>query len=137
MKFKEVAHLYLRCKCKVECNGEESYDETMHGIKYMTPLVGGRKFDVAGNYHFTPILRPLSNITYDEFNKMKDKMLGETVMAIQSHGLKRVILNRIQTNSLSFKDGLVLLENNFDLFGLIQSGEAIDATTLFPNPYRP
>jgi hypothetical protein len=136
MKFKDVAHLYIGCKCKVEDFGEVSYDEILHGIKYNSPLVGGKKFDVTSAYHFKPILRPLSDMTDEEFDSMKDEMIGETVIACTIYNRKLVLENRVGTNSLYFKDGIALMKRYFDLFNLIGAGEAIDATTLENNPYK-
>ena len=45
-----------------------------------------------------------------------------------------ILENRLTTNTLKFNDGMILLRKYFDLFGLIESGLAIDKTTLNQKP---
>jgi len=43
---------------------------------------------------------------------------------------EEIIRNRIKTNTLTFRDAQVLFKYHFDIFGLIERGEAIDINTL-------
>jgi hypothetical protein len=66
----------------------------------------------------TPILRPLSDMTEEEYNTWENGIGGKL---------------RTGTHDLIEEDALkthYLLSKHFDLFGLIEAGLAIDATTI-------
>jgi acyl-homoserine lactone acylase PvdQ len=88
-------------------------------------------------------LRPLSSMTEEEFNAIAPSLSSDIVLAYRQpknftdrpwHVI--ILENRLHTNTLTFNDGMVLLSRHFDLFGLIESGQALDATT-FPNQTAP
>lgn len=109
-KFKDVAHLYLGCECRVEAFGG-IFIEQMRGIKHGQPLIGGKAIDLYAYKNFKPLLRPLSDMT-DE----------EAEFAYHAyHDEKTLHLGCV-------KKTVYLLSRGFDLFGLIESGEAIDKT---------
>lgn len=78
-----------------------------------------------------PILRPLSDMTEDEENEIEGEYgsygLGEKHLcnALKNHDLRYV-------KKLDEAFGLIhyLLSKSFDIFGLIEAGLAIDASTL-------
>lgn len=109
MKFKDVAHYYIGCK--IGSITEDSF-VTMLGIEWNSelPIIGADGY----NYQYSeiyPALFPLSAMTAEQ---KRYYTLGKYLLP---------------------NDFKYLLDNHFDLFDLIESGEAIDATTLTPNPY--
>ena len=119
-KILDYAHLYIGCEVEVD---QTAYN----GSKHIWTLVGVEiKPDCVfyivlrdGNYqsfHNTPIkfiLRPLSDMTDDERSVYLE-------------------LNTTRENKEQCEANytVYLLSKSFDLFSLIQSGEAIDKTTL-------
>lgn len=73
-----------------------------------------------------PILRPLSDLTKDEFEELYDSMSYNTKMLI----LRDDNLHYNWAESTPYFDFKKLLENHFDVFGLIEKGLAIDVNTL-------
>ncbi len=110
----------------------------------------------------TPILRPLSTMTEvdlpewfnkwmpDGFDVLHNKANHYSWMEIDSKNDDGYTLTIWEDGSMSttckdngeqyaYQGALLfahLLSKQFDLFGLIKSGEAINATTLTPNPYK-
>ena len=77
-----------------------------------------------------PILRPLSDMTEEEKSTlkgvMKDSFKGENLLPIiKSGALTNLFFNKGNPSIV-----LWLLKQGFDLFGLIESDQAIDKTTL-------
>lgn len=110
-QFKDVAHLYLGCKIKTEegigtldeISTEKSDDVTITSYDLVHAYL---RFD-----EFKPILRPLSDMT-DEEEKASRAMYH---------------------NAGNYNFGIAaktnyLLSLGFDLFGLIENGEAITLT---------
>lgn len=119
MTFKEVAHLYIGCML-FDTNPNFYGQKVVFDYTYLS--ADRHIFD-----RCTPILRPLSALTQhdadtigytdrDEFLEMIDECTPEW--------------------RISAADYVYLLSRHFDMFGLIASGQAIDATTLTPNPYK-
>lgn len=127
---KDYLHLYLGCECRFSPYSEQSWiakmtTEDLHRF-------GGR-LD-----WMKPILRPLSDMTEEEW---KSKMMEFSVDVVSAYNSpftmfcdkpKHILIleNRLQTNTLRFNDGMILLKMGFDLFGLIEAGLAIDLTKL-------
>lgn len=70
-----------------------------------------------------PILRPLSDMTEEEMNACAPLILADPYKLIKEW-------NGTDVMQFSAKCALYLLKQGFDLFDLIPSGQAIDATTL-------
>lgn len=116
-QFKDVAHLYIGCKVKTDHRGIF----TLQGVSLHS---SGRLRAFTNDTHLcfvdelTPILRHLADMTLEEYDEViKMEKIGggmESMAAATAYALSR----------------------HLDLFGLIESGQAIDATTLNPNPYK-
>lgn len=119
MEFKDVAHLYIGCKIETDigfslANSSKytTYKElTIDNISDIIEALAVIEWD----RHCKPILRPLSDMTDKE---EQEWLIGKTQHLFYPTQFK------------------ILLSQHFDLFGLIASGQAIDATTLTPNPYK-
>ena len=96
----------------------------------------------AGLAECKPILRQLSGMTDEEWGQNGMNFSMNVFESVRSPKLtysdkpKHVLVleNRLHTNTLTFNDGMILLRMGFDLFGLIESGLAIDKATLMPVP---
>lgn len=135
-KFKDVAHLYLGCVVEDEnCpKGKVAVLDSVdtNGDCYVN------YYDTNGNCNtdavlgsvelFKPILRPLSDMTDDECKHegMILNKLWQNYDKFSNRGSKDTVAEQIE----------YLLSRHFDLFGLIEAGESIDATTLENNPYK-
>lgn len=110
MKFSEVAHLYLGCKM---------HDTQFNLTWELTPShfpSNWKSADFLGG-NSKPLLRPLSDMTREEdieFEKTQRVLCVSTIV--------------YSSKQLTPESFLWLLSKNFDLFGLIESGEALDAT---------
>lgn len=124
MKFKEVAHLYLGC---IMTRNGFSGKLLQVKLPKETDLNDEIEFQVScsdwwenfsDQNHYKPILRPFSDM-----NELEDR---------HAIGLKKTDGGIIgAAKCINF-----LASKYFDLFNLIESGEAIDATTLETNPYK-
>lgn len=114
MKFKDVAHLYKGVMMKTEL-GIFPLVCYHKGDWWLDTIHYGAK---AVEQDIKPILRRLSDITDDEIQQCEgityDYGIFEYVGPLSSY----------------------LLSRGFDMHNLIDLGEAIDAETLTPNPYR-
>lgn len=124
--FKDVAHLYLGCKIKT-AEGVGTFEALYTGGD--EPIIS---FDlIRAHLKFNqvrPILRPLSSISENEISNYLD---------IEGSATAITNLDReIQSRAYSPKSLVYLLSRRFDLFGLIDSGEAINANSLKENPYQ-
>lgn len=125
---KDYLHLYLGCECEALVKYSETSQKWVKG--YLAGIVKGKPqaqlYDAFGNawelLHETeeikPILRPLPDLTNDEA-----KVLGynRAIDWWRDHG---------HFGTHSAKNFAYLLKQGFDLFGLIESGLAIDKTKL-------
>lgn len=108
VKFKNVAHLYLKVWGIV--TGAENKEENGEWI-----LTAQRLENFLRNQlKFKPILRRLDSMTEEECYELE--MLGH-----------ELVLNSVGSNEFYAERTHYLLSKHFDLFGLIESGEAIDA----------
>jgi hypothetical protein len=144
IQLKDVIQYYIgqRCFNTWFPEGHEQYD-------YSWALTGvcvnnAKPYELQNDVYTTctnsirPILRKLEDITGDEYRTIKDQLSVDVVGAVRSGLLfysdKKpwvlVLENRLHTNTLLFNDGLILLKQGFDLFGLIERGEAVDQKTL-------
>lgn len=97
---------------------------------------------------YLPILRPLSDITAEECQKYLS-FYNDKNKYLSHDGAMMRVLYKDDTGFIGdFEDDeevsteynpngrlFWMLSKHFDVFGLIESGQAIDATTLNPNPY--
>lgn len=118
-KFKDVAHFYLGCKSKNMRGGTIGY--TLSGVlnSGLLKFKSDDGFDMI-LHDFKPILRPFSSVTENESIELE---LADVQIGLLAFG------HRLQMHMTpdQFKKCLDL---HIDMFGLIESGEAIDATTL-------
>lgn len=83
-----------------------------------------------------PILRPLSDLTKEEFKKqLSFGMIYDENTWFEGFEDGRLTIGSTTINAcvnrnVYYQDFLVLFENHFDVFGLIESGLAIDINTL-------
>lgn len=119
-KFKNVAHLYLGC---------ELTGMSKHNNRLNTRRLGEILLDERDNM---PILFPLSAMT----DGQKQKYRELSVECKQYNGinlLPNISAGRLTIHYMNSADPYLvtwLLSQHFDLFNLIPSGEAIDATTI-------
>lgn len=129
-QFKDIAHFYLGCKGTFENHIKGPQHPDTMGVDTFEDVLNGNY--AAG---FKPILIPL--VSMNEYQKRNFRLKCEKTKTDN-------ILPRISAGPLiewfhterSVVVTIWLLQNHFDLFGLIESGEAIDATKLNPNPYQ-
>jgi hypothetical protein len=134
MKLQDYLHLYIGC---------EGIAETI--AKFKTRLVisnhtndmrDGVDLEDAIQYNFKPILRPLSDMTEEEFREIFNPIQPKDVA---DEDFKDAMQNLIENGIDAFDfDGMSaqtvfeltrkLLSKHFDLFGLIEAGLAIDKT---------
>jgi len=140
MKFKEVAHLYIGCKVKYPDSDDKMIVATLSGVNSQSfeTTYSRKKKGCIGDYitsndgkqrghncyieNVKPILRSLSSLTEEEATEG----LGYDNLIYKPF---KVCNNFSSRSVFSAKEFVFLLSKGFDLFGLIESGEAIDATT--------
>jgi len=132
-KFKSVAHLYIGSAIlldpelweKRHKNNESVSVTIMRSNDYHELYGRGNVGDELPDHvskNLKPVLRNLSDMTEEERNNFL--LTKEKYMYGHSNSKKWAAVTHF------------LLSLNIDLFGLIEAGEAIDAETLTPNPYR-
>lgn len=128
-KFKDVANLYMGCRIL------ETLDHNGLTPKRLDDFLKGER-------DITPILRPLSSMTRDEAHQavLLDKFYGQhhvfdcefyrgaLCFKVQYEGQRRMWGKSVRISEISAHQFHYLLKQGFDLFGLIESGEASDAT---------
>lgn len=124
-KFKDVAHLYLGCDCLID-NQIRKLDTVAHAIGSYEVYCSfcGMGYECSD---IKPILRPLNDMTVEEELEYRDVCNKAYEFAKYKVG-----------DNIGWSDPRVsgaietqwLLSNHFDIFGLIESGEAIDKTKL-------
>lgn len=98
-------------------------------LEHLAPyLPYGLKVSVnEGKLQYRPILRPLSDLT-KEIDHNGERFVPQSKM---SHlDLEWLITSKNLIMKTNYEDVLKLLEWNFDVFGLIDQGLAIDINTL-------
>jgi hypothetical protein len=116
---KDYLHLYLGCKVReVMSLGYDEYTLTKLGLAYHAIHQGNKIF---------PILRPLSDMTEEE----KNELLQVDREYTSANILPNIPLGRLLVLHYTERQAQItryLLSKHFDLFGLIPTGLAIDAT---------
>lgn len=114
-EFKDVAHLYLGCRLS------GTQDSAGLTTRRLQEFLDEDRND-------QPILRPLSDMTEDE--QMELAELSD--LFLPDHLFKALVNDRKYLIDVRNAWGITayLLSKHFDLFGLIESGQAIDKTTL-------
>jgi hypothetical protein len=121
--FGQVKHLYIGCRVRIDKTGEVRIlvgcvKESLHLKKQNTPFVD--KFYI---HDVTPILRPLSDIALYEVEHYRHlQNMPDIPTEIRTHGLTPSAFH-------------YLLSRGFDLFDLIQNGEAADSTKVDRDNY--
>lgn len=135
IELKDVIHLYIGQKAKVFQNDvEQPYrDNTITGIAYNRVGVLYVSINYSGvstlYNDIKLILRPLSDITNDEcirLSKVQYEAKNDRNHLILGRGIVNEIMN--DTWGGSHKTFMYFIENGFDIFGLIESNQAIDKT---------
>jgi hypothetical protein len=115
-KFSEVAHLYFYTQCLLKRFDSPNYYQDEYGKLFQ--IHNGTSIE-----SIKPILRPLSDITADESD-----CLWHEAEYLYFESTPNGTLYR--KHELSPKTFTYLLKQGFDIFGLIENGEAIDKTKL-------
>jgi hypothetical protein len=115
MKLQDYLHLYLGCE--VECKHiYDGFRAELVAVNNTTSFKNGLTIIDCINLNAKPILRPLSDMTdeeYSEFNNIPDDVYRGGRFNVLTH----------QGTCTKW-----LLSKQFDLFGLIEAGLAIDKT---------
>ena len=143
-EFKDVAHLYLGVEV-VNTIGKHMgkiVSVSIDGTATINPLDEFKPRVIILN-SLKPILRPLSDMTDEEFaaySTMLERCDYEAYIEISDSGERRIGYEwedgicGVLINSYVGKNLVAvfsyLLSRSFDLFGLIESGEAIDKTKM-------
>jgi len=129
--FKDVAHLYSGALMQTQMGVFPLI--TRHAGSWMLDTISYGANAVEDD--IKPILRPFSDMTDEERIELSEiyGLFGvEHMLTALKRGAKYVVDIHV-----SFEGVRYLLSKHFDVFGLIESGKAINATTLTPNPYAP
>lgn len=114
---KDYLHLHLGCDVLI----------TVNGVRAKLIPGRGERFDEISLYTaldigVKPILRPLSSMTEDETKEMC-RYTRDALRTVK-------IWTPVEVESIQPDLFVWLLSKHFDLFGLIDAGLAIDATTI-------
>lgn len=129
MTFEDVAHLYLKSKIKVRVSKPNMEGSLIRELGI---------YDVTGNgLIVVPILHKLEDMTEEQAGELYDiEGIGELTGGataldwLNRRGYDELENTRLEDTVGSPVSWLKLLSWGFDLFGLIESGEAIDAKML-------
>lgn len=127
MELKEVIHFYLGAKVEYEFTSRTSNKEIRNGKMYgmwdnfirISTHWGSTEAPISS---VKPILRKLDSMTEEEYEEYKNIGIEESKENW-----------KYQYTIESSRKMVYLLSRHFDLFNLIESGQAIDATTLTQN----
>lgn len=121
LDIKDYLHLYLGCSVSVE------HDAIMNGEPHVMAINAGNLFAISYKYKNTKlILRKLSSMTEEEFKEAQrchPKTERWVIMGDIDKG------GAVDFDSWSPYSTRYLLSKGFDLFGLIDSGLAIEKTS--------
>lgn len=108
-EIKDYLNFYLGCE--IDINGQKEVLDSISQTGEIESLFRGnlRNYRHLSDEHIKPILRPLSDMNKEEKARW------------------RLMVNSYQSYASTVK---YFLDKHFDLFGLIESGLAIDATTI-------
>lgn len=123
-EFKDVAHLYLGCKAEVELKSDSNL-----GYEDGINTLDGIMVDWLREFKYVkPILRPLSDMSNEEIKELQE--MGYSL----SFPLQRILDENGDELRMDVFDlaelTLWLTSKSFDICNLIESGQAIDKTTL-------
>lgn len=148
MEFKDIAHLYIGAKLK--CTGghfaKNANSTDKDGHLYLSPSILADCHERTFRYDdFKPIILPLSAMTKEQalsLVQMTERNIEDAYFCDQQfpHIFCRDIYDGVEIfplTAFSPEQFTWLLKNHFDIYNLIESGQAIDATTLPVNPYKP
>ena len=119
-ELKDYLHLYIGCKISIAGR---------YNVTLTVDMTGTETIDLAAclaNPEYKPILRPLIDMKPDEIVYIGEylKMGFANAEIIKNH---KYCWSLVHLNPNVF---VYLLSKQFDLFGLIEAGVAIDATTI-------
>lgn len=80
-------------------------------------------------YDMKPVLIPMDDFNITFLN-------GNLAWKLRPGFDARVLLNHLQTNHITFYDMQYLIDNHYDVFKMIEKGEAISVHDLKENPYK-
>lgn len=154
-KFKDVAHLYLGCELDTDCHGQGIQGHMPISFKELdadnlATILYQLSNDDWGHY-CKPILRPLSDMQpkeAEEYFKIENSRDGVSGFVsakgnilvnwyndngwgtTTADGNEMIVKQNKLIKNPSANQFVYLLSKHFDLFGLIESGEAVDKTKL-------
>jgi hypothetical protein len=121
--FGSVKHLYIGCRVRVNRNGETRILTGTLKHQLYCKRDNARFIDKFDIDQVTPLLRPLSDITLHEVEQYRTlQNMPEIPTEIRTQGLTPSAFH-------------YLLSRGFDLFELVDNGQAMDATKLDRDPY--
>jgi hypothetical protein len=135
-ELKDFIHLYLGCECVI---GDSNVKETIQAVSEYSICTGSNKHGVDSWYKIPsvkPILRPLSDMTEEEkvtlfdleisnYSEYKSKLIAVDLWIQRWQRYPSTEFGKWFPKTFLF-----LLSKHFDIFGLIESGLAIDSKTL-------
>lgn len=147
---KDYLHYYLGCQVRIFPLESDEYIDTIEGIVVGESVnfkkTGDYYFDDVNEFKIALLLRPLSDMKEDDVREWGDVNLeitpyGVELDSIDEFGEFTSIYPDGSILSRSKDDGdirpinggglfILLLKRGFDLFGLIESGLAIDKTSM-------
>jgi len=149
IQLKDVIHYYVGCQCimdgkeKGRLMGISPIPNSVNQIYYdvRTEDMTDEEDDFSMPYNdnpdeselrIKPILKRIGDMSRKQFEEIKEGLSGDIVLAILGSVYNHITIleNRIQTNTLRLLDGLTLIKYGYDVFDLIESGQAIDAKTM-------
>jgi hypothetical protein len=137
-KIEDYLHLYLGCECEFKTvETQKLFSRKLIGID--VDYLFQPAYDRNPVYEYIkPILRPLSDMTEEEAVKVSIAYWGTEKPRLHEYAGKQLVRNfnnDVYKHHWEYPEKLpeiirILLSQGFDLFGLIESGLAIDSTTL-------
>lgn len=133
-QIKDYLHFYLGCECEVANRKTLLIGCHTNGNYQIAHAIGAQDYWQAK--YIKPILRPLSDMTEKDANKItwhlsmyagNETQLEHHFIQALIHGSKYV-LNMSDPDTFEIMRTLCKLE--FDVFGLIEAGLAVDKTTI-------
>lgn len=126
-ELKDYLHLYLGC--------ELLSISTYEIVGKLEGIVGSEAhFKVNGVWYsaslsnYKPILRPLSDMTDEEYDYLAEHILDDIIWSPATiYDFINILREKLSISKLA-ETNYYLLSKHFDLFGLIESGLAIDAS---------
>lgn len=136
MDIKDYLHLYLGCDGTLIT--KRTYGSPRRTEAALNTEILDRLYKLPTLNSFTPILRPLSDMTPEEFwdifkpvqpEDITYEQMSEAINDLKSDGFSRLDFGGMDAMAV-FEIFRKLLSKHFDLFDLIEAGLAIDKTQL-------